>query len=280
MFDQRNKTINTPSSFAREKKKKLKPLQPHIRPNLPPLIPHRLPPLPNPHPNYRKRIEFQLAPQRLLDSLVTERPKAPIDGQPRTLGQARGHCKGQVVQDLACLVAFVVGGCVEAGEVHGCLFEGGEEGEEGGGGEDVHGGGADEVGVFAVGGGRVGVVAVVRVVGRHVGRGHGDGELGEEVAQGRLRGDSAVVGLHCQRGVEARDELREPLCADVLALGAAEVVGVPEDGDNGAGVVAWVDGAVFDCGGADEGAVDQDVDVEVGDGRGVVGGVCEVGFHL
>jgi len=251
-----------------------------MRPNLAPLEPNLLIPLANPEVHIRKRTQLERAAQRIAYRIVPDAAETPVHGNAGGFRDARGHGEGQVVQDDAGGVALVVGGGVHVRDEHGGALEGGVEDESGGRGDEVHGCGLDEV-VFL---GLVVAIITVAVVGvlgvAEVWGGERDGVFGQQVAEAGERGHGGVVRLQCDAGVEAGDVLREHFGADFAAFGAAVCEGVPERGGDEVGVVAGFDVHVVDESLAEDGAVDEDVDAEVGDVCGVVGRVGHVHVDL
>lgn len=215
-----------------------------MRPNLPPLEPNLLIPLANPEIHIRKRTQPERTPQRIAYRIVPNPAKAPIHRNSRTFADARGHGEGQVVQNDAGGVTLVVRGRVHVSDEHGGPLEGGVEDESGGGGDEVHGCGLDEV-VFL--GLVVVVITIIRVLGMaEVRGGERDGVFGQQVAEAWERGDSGVVRLQRDAGVETGNVLRKHFGADFTAFGAAVGEGVPEGGGDEVGVVAGFDVHVVD----------------------------------
>lgn len=87
-----------------------------MRPNSPANKPQPLFPLPQFDPDSGAGIQLQLATQRLLDGVIPDAAERPVNGQARSLRDARGHLEGEVIEDVADGVVVVTGSSVEVGD--------------------------------------------------------------------------------------------------------------------------------------------------------------------
>ena len=88
--------------------------------------------------------------------------------------------------------------------------------------------------------------------------------------------DATCVGSEGYAGVVAGDVLGEKLAALGKAAGAAECLWVPDCGNEHAVVWAWNDLDVSDSGVPNLSAVACKLDVHVGDGCRIIGGVGDI----